>query len=489
MEISLESKLKNALEREEAPPTPSCPDIDSIGAYIEGVLPERDKAMLEEHLGSCAYCLNQLIELKVLLHYQKKGTALPSELLKRIELLCPEEGKPIPRILDRIARLITFPVRQWRYAAVSVVSASLAILLSLLWFVPERGMERLSPAFTSDALVYVNALDSNGRVIRESQGAILGAHGLVAANLSTLIGASSVQIRLKDGKTYTVKGLWKDDGKNLALMKIEDGLSTPASVTDIKDVNIGEKVFILTDPAALKKGMAEAVITDLKSSPARRGIGDIEYIQLATITAHYNQGVVVDSNGRIVGLLITGERNISLAASLYGLERIVSEQKPMPISSLKDLSLSPDALNYYFKGILARNTQDYDKAIEYLKKAIELNPDLEDAHLELGFLYYKKQLFDLERREYEEALRINPKNTDALFYLATNMETMGEYDEAIRIYERIVSLDPHDGDAYYELGLAYLAKGEKAKTLKVCNLLQRIDPGLAEKLRRISYAR
>ncbi|MEI6153388.1 MAG: tetratricopeptide repeat protein [Deltaproteobacteria bacterium] len=494
MDTSFESKLKEALKSAEALKTPACPDTATIGLYIEEKLSKAEAIRIEAHISSCLYCLDQILELKELLYYQKKWTTIPYQLLAKLENLYVERKKPEKKssrgftkpFVGRMAAFFTFPFRQWRYVTVSAVSICLALAINSTGFLTPKGEITGLPKLNPNAFVNVKALDSNGTMMKDTQGVIIDSQGTVAANLSPLAGASSVQVTLRDGKSYQIKSVWKDDGKNIALMKI-GGESLPYfKVADLKQVNIGERVFIITDPSKLKEDTGEAVISDFKSYAGRRSGNEVQYIQIASFTSQYTKGALVDKEGRLIGLTITEEKNINLAAPLKEAFRLIKDGRPVAINELKNVNFSSGALNLYLKGILARNAQRQDEAIDLFKKAIELNPNLESAHVELGFLYYKKRLFDLERKAYEEALKINPNNTDTLFYLATNMETMGQYDEATRVFEKIVTLDPEDADTYYELGLAYLAQGQKSKAMDVCSKLQQLDPGLAGKLKRIA---
>ncbi len=167
-------------------------------------------------------------------------------------------------------------------------------------------------------------------------------------------------------------------------------------------------------------------------------------------------------------------------------ERLAKEGKAVSLSDLKDVKFSAEALNLYLKGILAGDEQRWDEATDLLRKAVELNPHLEGARLELAYAYYKKRLYALEAREYEEVLKVNPENTDALFGLASNLETRGEYEEAIKKYEKVLTLDREDADTYYQLGLAYLAQGDKEKAMWAYAGLKTLDPGYAEMLKRLS---
>ena len=141
MAVSFEPKLKKYLKNMEIMKTPSCLETDTIGFYIENKLPKGEKMRVEKHISSCLYCLNQLTELKELVYFQKQSAPLPSHLLQKIMGLFPKEEKLRKEFLkdifypfiQRISDFFTFPVRQWRYATVSLATALGVILIMIIY--------------------------------------------------------------------------------------------------------------------------------------------------------------------------------------------------------------------------------------------------------------------------------------------------------------------------------------------------------------------
>ena len=82
------------------------------------------------------------------------------------------------------------------------------------------------------------------------------------------------------------------------------------------------------------------------------------------------------------------------------------------------------------RGSIAHENEQYDEAIKYYKKAIELNPNYMEAYLVLGTAYY---------------------------------EGKKDYDEAIKCFNKAVELDPNLAETYVLLAAVYLEQvnGEK----------------------------
>ncbi len=488
---TFETEIKDALKEVETFRTPECLGPTLIGSFAENTLSEEERQRAEDHLHTCLYCLKQLNEMKELLSCRAQPPKLSPLLSERLTALyrtaekkSGEDGAAVS-FGEKLKALLFFPERLWKYSTAGLATACAALLVSLL-IVRHETPAGMVPHVDANSFVKVRALDDGGAVVNEVEGVVVGAKGLVASNLSQLVGASAIQITSRDGKVYRTTRVWKDEDKNLAVMKIDNESLPSIPTADISEISIGQSVFLVTDRAGGKKEYKESLVSDFKQVPGRRKAGSVQYIQLATLATNAARGAIVDGQGKLVGLLITQEKRISLAAPIADAEKLAKEGKAVSLSELKDVKFSAEALNLYLKGILARDEQRWDEAIDLLKRAVALNTTLEGARLELAYAYYRKHRYEAEAHEYEEVLKNNPENTDALFGLASNLETRGEYEKAIRHYEKVVDLDREDADTYYQLGLAYLAQGDKGKALWAYGRLKTLDPGYAEMLRRLS---
>lgn len=96
------------------------------------------------------------------------------------------------------------------------------------------------------------------------------------------------------------------------------------------------------------------------------------------------------------------------------------------------------------------------KAKEAARKALELNPDLSEAHTSLGIVL---QEFDYDfaeaEREYAKAIALNANNALAHQMYGALLAQLGRFDEANRSFERSLALDPLSpmGSWIYPFGL------------------------------------
>ncbi|MDE3200303.1 MAG: tetratricopeptide repeat protein [Acidobacteriota bacterium] len=83
---------------------------------------------------------------------------------------------------------------------------------------------------------------------------------------------------------------------------------------------------------------------------------------------------------------------------------------------------------------------DLGKVEELLKKAIQLDDTLADAHVELGDLYSGEHKYEQAISQYTRALQLDPDISDAHYRLGTNYVHVGKKDEAQKefaIYQKL----------------------------------------------------
>jgi tetratricopeptide (TPR) repeat protein len=138
---------------------------------------------------------------------------------------------------------------------------------------------------------------------------------------------------------------------------------------------------------------------------------------------------------------------------------------------MKVLDINPnDDVAHDNLGSAFRGMGKTKEAIEEFEKAKSINPENETTHNNLGAAHYDLGQFDDAVVEFKEALRINPKNDFARLNLGITYADMGHTDDAIKELEKLPnSSDAHThlGDIYYKRGMMKEAKREFKQALKL----------------------
>jgi tetratricopeptide (TPR) repeat protein len=112
---------------------------------------------------------------------------------------------------------------------------------------------------------------------------------------------------------------------------------------------------------------------------------------------------------------------------------------------------------------------DYPDAIKWLQKAVEFDPNNEDAWYYLGRAYYTKGSLPEARKTFQHLLELDPRDVRAENNLGLILETEGQPAAAIDAYRRSIawqqqSLRPSE-QPYVNLGSLLLEQGQTKDAL------------------------
>src|SRR5213595_989566 len=103
-----------------------------------------------------------------------------------------------------------------------------------------------------------------------------------------------------------------------------------------------------------------------------------------------------------------------------------------------------------------RTTERRQKARALAQRALQLQPDLPEAHLAMGFsLYYGDNDFEGALKEFETAQRDLPNEAEGYLALGSIQRRMGKWPESNASLEKAASLDPKDSWVLQNLALSY----------------------------------
>jgi tetratricopeptide (TPR) repeat protein len=97
---------------------------------------------------------------------------------------------------------------------------------------------------------------------------------------------------------------------------------------------------------------------------------------------------------------------------------------------------------YYYGAVVLWEKKKYDKALDYVDKALEIMTTSSDSHLLKGRIFLDKKENDYAIAEFSKALEFDPKYVDALYGLALAYEKKGNRAEAVKRYENVLKVVP-----------------------------------------------
>jgi serine/threonine protein kinase/Tfp pilus assembly protein PilF len=135
---------------------------------------------------------------------------------------------------------------------------------------------------------------------------------------------------------------------------------------------------------------------------------------------------------------------------------------------------SPQAFKYYVQGREFNYKGEYRKNIQYMEKALELDPEFAMAYRSMAMSYSNLALFSEKKRCIQKAFELKDRLSDRERYLIEAEFYKGSevtYDKAIEAYNKHLELYPEDSIARTNLGVLYISTEQWDKSIG-CYLAQ-----------------
>jgi len=131
---------------------------------------------------------------------------------------------------------------------------------------------------------------------------------------------------------------------------------------------------------------------------------------------------------------------------------------------------------YYIRARIELAQQNKEKAIEDLKKAIELKPNFDEAVDTLASIYDQEGKYQDEEKLYEDILKKDPSNISALERLGNLFFKLGLSYKASDIYKKLAELNKNNPNYQYQYALSLLQSMRYEKALSVLAPLYKKHP-------------
>lgn len=141
---------------------------------------------------------------------------------------------------------------------------------------------------------------------------------------------------------------------------------------------------------------------------------------------------------------------------------------------LESISLDRNNGDPYFNvGLIYFDESDHDRALHYLKRAVEINPMDSQFLTELGHLYLEMEYEDEALSLFRKAFEKDPEDPQVDFHLGHYfLYKKRQPRHALRYYHKGLKKDPNDQFALADFAVAHLVLGNRRKALQIHRLLQ-----------------
>ena len=233
--------------------------------------------------------------------------------------------------------------------------------------------------------------------------------------------------------------------------------------------------------AAYNKGVPFVQLVQERSiRPDARGGGYLGRVDPATLAPEARAALAKTRRG--------GLSQIFRTEGGFAVIQVVTEREELEMEARA--RQEPEARELLQRGTELGKRGDLEGGVSLLRRAIELNPSLADAHFNLAIAYGRLGRPDAAIAAMREAVRLQPDDAEAHLRLGGWLFERGRLAEACEAYERAATLQMDSLEAWLGLAQSYDAAGRAGAAVaayrRVLGLLGRDSAALIMALFRVA---
>lgn len=137
--------------------------------------------------------------------------------------------------------------------------------------------------------------------------------------------------------------------------------------------------------------------------------------------------------------------------------------------------------NGYYLGLAYKKNGKSEEALKSFLSALENGADdTAEVNFRIGQIYYEKKEFGSAIEYFEKVVARKPDFAEAREYLGDIYDRRGNADKAVENYIRVVKVNPDNMHAQFQLGLNYSKQKEYDKMIAAYKKTINIDPNFAD---------
>jgi len=304
-------------------------------------------------------------------------------------------------------------------------------------------------------------------------GFIVSSDGVIVTNFHVVASAENVDVKLKNGKSYPVTGIVDYDPiKDICVLKIDARNLNVMPLGSSDNLIQGQKVLVIGAPLGLEYSVSDGLLSGQREYFGR------EVMQFtAPISPGNSGGPLLNMQGKVIGITTftnVGGQNLNFAVPINEAKEYIHSYAKMSfrefVTGLSDkYSLYTLGRELFFAG----NTE---LAVDYLFRAVELDPNFVDAYEALVEVFDALGMYDLEFQAFEKIIAIDPNNAEAHLNLGALYGKHEMYNEAIAEFKKAIDLKPDDAMAHSNLAAVYQKSGYLDAAIAECKMAVSLDP-------------
>ncbi|MBU2567771.1 MAG: tetratricopeptide repeat protein [Elusimicrobia bacterium] len=125
----------------------------------------------------------------------------------------------------------------------------------------------------------------------------------------------------------------------------------------------------------------------------------------------------------------------------------------------KSIDLQPDVVSYLRLSYYYTQVKDAPKAIDTLQRALKKDAKSPEIHFFLGLGYMDIKRYKKAESHLLECIKLNPQLSEAYFYLGVIYDQTKKFDKAVTHFRKAIKLNPKNSTAMNYLGYSFAERG------------------------------
>jgi len=185
--------------------------------------------------------------------------------------------------------------------------------------------------------------------------------------------------------------------------------------------------------------------------------------------------LIVLVDGKMVETCLSLAKIIREVPESTSLQIIILRKGKLILTELVP-AVAPQHFIFIQQGWEQAEKGNYEEAIRYFTKAIDLNPLDAESYYSRGTAYFHKGQNNEAILDYTKALEINPGDAKVYYNRGIACYKKDQYDQAISDFSKALEMNPNNAEAYYNRGATRYKKGQHDQAISDFKKAFEIDP-------------
>jgi tetratricopeptide (TPR) repeat protein len=132
--------------------------------------------------------------------------------------------------------------------------------------------------------------------------------------------------------------------------------------------------------------------------------------------------------------------------------------------------------DWLFRGECLFQLDRLEDALESLRKAIEMDPDIESAWFTQGWVLQELGNQEESLKSFEKAIALEPKNWTSWYSRGQTLSQLGRYEEGLESFNKAIEFNAHNSSSWAERGTMLGILGRDEAALSSFDEAIKVDP-------------